>query len=101
MERHITSILSALILGCVIWVGSALTDNIDTSARTDVRLGNIEEDINDLKVELSSRMKDRYTGAQAKTRNKVVDGQIDDINQWRRQAERRLDRLELINGGNP
>lgn len=98
MERHIVTIISAAILGILVWVGNELTGSIATTAKTDVRLGNIESDIKELKVEMVARMQDRYTGEQARQRNRHVDRQLMDIKTWKEQAERRLDALEIKNG---
>lgn len=96
IERHIGTILGALILASVLWVGSNLTANIETTARTDVRLGNIEEDIGELKGTINGRMSDRWTGTQAKEQMIVHDKRFAKLETWNAQAEHRIDTLELI-----
>ena len=96
IERHIGTILGALILASVLWVGGNLTTNIETTARTDVRLGNIEEDIGELKGTLNGRMTDRYTGTQAKEHMVLQDKRFIKLETWKEQAERRIDNLEVL-----
>lgn len=95
IERHIGTILGALILASVLWVGGNLTANIETSARTDVRLSNIEEDIAELKEVINGRMKDRYTGSQARDHVITQDKRFVKLETWAGELERRVDRLEI------
>ena len=86
--------LAALILGAIIWAGKALTNNIEVNARTDERLKNIESVIVQLRVELESRMTDRYTGRDADQRARVVDRQIKDLTNTVEKQGARLSELE-------
>jgi hypothetical protein len=101
VERHIGTVLGALILASVLWVGSNLTTNIETTARTDVRLGNIEEDIEELKsagyrlsTEVRTQMNDRFTGTEAARVIETYDARFNNMEKWSRETETRLDKLE-------
>ena len=96
IERHIGTVMGALILASILWVGNSLTDGIDTAARTDVRLSNIEEDMSELKAIINGRMKDRWTGTQAKEQMTVHDKRFIKLETWKDQAERRIDKLEML-----
>ena len=94
IERHFVAVVSALILGSIIWVGSSLTDSIEINAKTEVRLGNIEGDIVELKDSLHTNMADRFTGKDADKLITYYDRRFKIVESWMTDAENRLDKLE-------
>jgi len=94
-ERHLGTIIGALILGAIIWVGGNVTDNIETTARTDVRLSNIEANLKELKRTVNIGMDDRWRRRDALEVQKANDERFDRLDSWASETEKRLDRLEV------
>jgi len=93
-ERHLGTIMGALILGAIFWVGTNLIENIDTAARTDVRLSNIEADLKELKLDIATGMDDRWRRRDAMALQKVNDARLNTLETWKVDTEKRLDRIE-------
>lgn len=55
MERHIQTVLAAILIGLVGWVGLTVTGNREQISRVEERLSFMSETIRELKTELSRR----------------------------------------------
>lgn len=55
MERHIQTVLAAILIGLVGWVGLTVTGNREQISRVEERLTFMNDTIKDLKAEISRR----------------------------------------------
>lgn len=88
IERHIQTILTALILAILVWVGSTL---IDVSEQQAVQVVQIQA-LNERIAEMKESTRDRYTRSDASRDKEAMQERM-------KSFERRLDQVESRIGG--
>jgi preprotein translocase subunit SecF len=88
------TIVVAILLALMIWVGNSLTKSIETTARTDVRLSNIESSLAKLEGEIAQKMRNRYTSIDADRDRVLNTAKFNRIETRQEKMEIRLNSLE-------
>lgn len=77
IERHIQTIIVGISLALLAWVGLTLTQNVETMARVDEKVKNMEINLNELKREVKVATKDRYTWKDAQADQRALNYQLE------------------------
>jgi len=65
MERHAQTVIGAIIIGLILWVGNTVTQNQKQIAEMTVKIAFMVDKINTLEARLSMAAEDRYKGKEA------------------------------------
>ncbi len=89
MERHAQTIIGAILVGLIAWVGMSVTSSKEDIAKLQTNQENIKSALVDIKSDLKIAVRDRFTATQAR---EMRSGCQDRMN----KLENRLDNLERL-----
>ena len=85
-ERHAQTIIGAILIGLIIWVGSTVTKNNTSITKITVQVGFLVEKVRTLEAQLKEASEDRYKAKEAE----IAHARIHDT------MSRMMDRLRAV-----
>jgi len=91
MERHAQTVIGAIIIGLIIWVGSTVTENQRQITSMTVKMAFLLEKVKTLEIQLSAAAEDRYRAKEAVLAHDHLSDAIGELS----------DRVKVIENGTP
>ena len=88
MERHIQTVLAAMMIGLIAWVGISVTSSRETIAGLKVTTSQLEKTVSDMKTEVRQAVYNNYTDVDAQRDKTEIKREIHDV-------KNRLNNLEI------
>lgn len=99
IERHLQTIIVGISMTLLVWVGYTLTRNVETVARIDVQVKNLQNTIKDIKIDLKESNTSRYTWQNAQSDRQTFEYKLQVLRDRVTRVENQLDKKAIKQGG--